>query len=183
MTVRVEHGDMLEAIPRFVAGGVRYHKEPHRFCNVLCDVCQMPIYRRPGTVRRNAQVFCSKGCRNQIYKSRGPHPQKGRKGELNAAWKGGVTYRRRRGNYVSVKYVRCPPEFISMARKDGYVMEHRFVMARWVGRALERTEVVHHADHAPLNNERHNLELWPDNRSHKIAEHGRVPEGAFNRCQ
>jgi len=69
-----------------------------------------------------------------------------------------------------------------MARADGYVMEHRLVMARWVGRPLNRTEVVHHVDHNPLNNaDRKNLELWPDNRSHKLWEHGRFVEGAANR--
>jgi hypothetical protein len=68
-----------------------------------------------------------------------------------------------------------------MARADGYVMEHRLVMARMVGRPLMRTECVHHADHNPLNNVPTNLELWPDNRSHKMAEHGRCAEGAANR--
>jgi hypothetical protein len=102
-------------------------------------------------------------------------------GEKNPAWKGGVTYRRRKGNYVSVRYLRCPPGFMSMARKDGYVMEHRLVMAKRIGRSLLRIEVVHHADHEPLNNHPSNLELWPDNRSHKMAEHGRIAEGAANR--
>ena len=68
-----------------------------------------------------------------------------------------------------------------MGRKDGYVMEHCLVMARWTKRTLTRIECVHHLDHNPLNNKRMNLELWPDNRSHKSAEHGRVVEGAANR--
>ena len=32
-----------------------------------------------------------------------------------------------------------------------------------------------------LRNERANLELWPCNRSHKMAEHGRIADGAANR--
>jgi len=68
-----------------------------------------------------------------------------------------------------------------MARADGYVMEHRLVMAKRIGRPLLRVEVVHHGDHKPLNNDPSNLELWPDNRSHKMAEHGRIAEGAANR--
>jgi hypothetical protein len=65
-----------------------------------------------------------------------------------------------------------------MARGDGYVMEHRLVVARLAGRCLTRTEVVHHLDHNPLNNDPANLELWPDNRTHKLAEHGRPVDGA-----
>jgi hypothetical protein len=102
-------------------------------------------------------------------------------GEKNPAWKGGVTYRNRHGNYVSVRYLRCPPDLLAMARKDGYVMEHRLTMARLIGRVLTRVECVHHVDHDPLNNSPKNLELWPDNRSHKLAEHGRFVEGAVNR--
>lgn len=69
---------------------------------------------------------------------------------------------------------------MKMARTDGYVMEHRLVMARRIGRLLTRVECVHHVDHDPLNNDLPNLELWPDNRSHKMAEHGKIAEGAAN---
>jgi hypothetical protein len=67
-----------------------------------------------------------------------------------------------------------------MARADGYIMEHRLVMTKRCRRILTRTQCVHHLDHNPKNNEPLNLELWPDNRSHKMAEHGRIAEGAAN---
>lgn len=89
--------------------------------------------------------------------------------------------RNRKGNYVQVRYVRAPAWAKPMARKDGYIMEHRLVMAEWCGMLLTRAETVHHVDHVPTNNPRSNLELWPDNRSHKLAEHGRFVEGAANR--
>jgi hypothetical protein len=102
-------------------------------------------------------------------------------GERNPAWKGGVTYWRKKGNYPAIKYVRAPEWARPMARKDGYIMEHRLIMATIVGRLLLRTEVVHHRDHNPLNNDPANLELWPSNGSHKAAEHGRVAQGVTNR--
>lgn len=154
---------------------------PNRRPNVKCDLCEAPMYRRPSTLAMNAGKFCSRACRNKAHpldRCNAPPPPKG---AANRAWKGGVTYRRRRGNYVSVRYVKCPPDLASMARADGYVMEHRLVMARWVGRPLTRTECVHHIDHKPLNNARDNLELWPCNRTHKLAEHGRCVAGAANR--
>ena len=51
-----------------------------------------------------------------------------------------MTYRKRKGAYADqpIKYVRCPLVFLSMARKDGYVMEHRLLVAQAIGRPLLR---------------------------------------------
>ena len=57
-----------------------------------------------------------------------------------------------------------------MARTDGYVMEHRLVMAVSLKRPLLRTEVVHHIDHDTRNNALSNLMLFATNREHKIYE-------------
>lgn len=105
-------------------------------------------------------------------------PGRGLAGENNPAWKGGVTFFRKHGNYKPIKYVRCPAECLPMARKDGYVMEHRLKMARRCGYLLLRTEVVHHLNHDPQHNADDNLELWPTNASHKAFEHGRIVPGA-----
>jgi endogenous inhibitor of DNA gyrase (YacG/DUF329 family) len=162
---------------------------------INCAVCGKERTMPAAWFRKVKNPTCSKQCNGVLRgKEWALHGYKGAlarssesylaaamKGARNPAWKGGVTYRKRHGNYVSVKYVRCPPEFASMARTDGYVMEHRLVMARLIGRPLLRVECVHHEDHKPLNNNPSNLELWPDNRSHKMAEHGRIAKGAANR--
>jgi hypothetical protein len=135
------------------------------------------MYRRPSTLAINAGKYCSRACRNRAHPPQN-HNLKPMYGEDNPAWKGGVTYFRKHGNYKPIKYVRCPVECLEMARKDGYVMEHRLLMARMAGYPLTRTEVVHHIDHDPQNNDPTNLEVWPDNRSHKLAEHGRLADGA-----
>lgn len=161
-----------------------------------CPTCGTQSFKARSWVKQNKAAYCSRSCRGKAHADhmRAISPLgiaamtpdvRARaaahlNGPTNPAWKGGVTHRRRRGNYVSVRYVRCPPDLLSMARADDYVMEHRLVMARWVGRALSRAECVHHIDHDPLNNLRRNLDLWPDNRSHKLAEHGRLAEGAAN---
>ena len=94
-------------------------------------------------------------------------------GENNPAWKGGVTKKKRKGNYKREILVRCPDEFEEMARSNGYVPEHRLKVAKELGRPLTSTEVVHHKDHDNHNNELENLELWPNNRLHKLAEGNR----------
>lgn len=158
-------------------------KEPYRKPNVICDLCSTPMYRRPSTLAKNAAKYCSRACRNKVHTKQctGPNPSKGSKGQANPAWKGGVTIFKKKGNYKNVRYLRAPDWLKPMARKDGYLMEHRLVMAEWCGYLLTRTEVVHHVDHDPLRNDRQNLDLWPDNSSHKLWEHGRFVDGVHCR--
>jgi hypothetical protein len=92
-----------------------------------------------------------------------------------------VTYRKGKGSYIGPRYVRCPPEFLPMARADGYIMEHRLVMAQWVGRLLTRQECVNHINRNPRDNRRENLELYPTNGDHKRGEAGRFVTGVHNR--
>lgn len=146
-----------------------------------CKHCQMEFQLTNG---RKTANYCSYKCAAQHriqnpqfmehLKKMAPN-MKGKTrepqyGASNPAWKGGVTYFKRHGSYINVKYVHCPQEYIAMARKDGYVMEHRLVMAQHLGRCLYRREAVHHIDHDPRNNHISNLQLFPNNTAHKRAE-------------
>lgn len=71
--------------------------------------------------------------------------------------------------YISVK---CPPEFASMANKNGYVTEHRLLMAIKIGRPLTDIEAVHHIDCCGLNNNIDNLFLFKNAGDH-TSFHGR----------
>jgi len=74
-------------------------------------------------------------------------------GKNNPSWKGGVTKKHRKGNYLLKEVmVKCPKKFSVMVRTNGYVLKHRLVMAKSLGRCLLSTEVVHHKDHNPENN-------------------------------
>lgn len=52
--------------------------------------------------------------------------------------------------------------FYPMSGKDGYVFEHRLVVAKRLGRCLHSWEIVHHEDHIRDHNEDGNLQLVSD---------------------
>ena len=56
------------------------------------------------------------------------------------------------------KKVKAPDDYPNKDKK-GYVMEHRLVMEKHIGRYLERDEEVHHIDGDKFNNKIENLQL------------------------
>lgn len=135
--------------------------------------------------RKQVGNYCSKPCcgkakdwlkRHSANGKGKKRPGKGLAGAKNPAWKGGLTFFKRKGKYAdqSIKYVRCPVEFMDMARKDGYVMEHRLVVAKAIGRSLLRSECVHHVNHDATDNRLENLMLFASNADHKRYEHGQA---------
>jgi len=57
--------------------------------------------------------------------------------------------------YISVFYPNHPN-----ANKDGYLLEHRYVMSNFLGRPLIKGENVHHKNGNGKDNRIENLELW-----------------------
>lgn len=158
---------------------------------VTCAKCGKEHWTRGD--RAEGNNFCSRECYQQWRKEdvdmsdhlreiapKGEMSEEARErlsqqmsGENNHAWKGGVTEKKRKGNYKQEKLVRCPDEFSEMARSNGYVPVHRLKVAKEIGRQLTSEEVVHHKDHDNHNNDIENLELFPNNRLHKLAEGNR----------
>ena len=60
--------------------------------------------------------------------------------------------------YVYV-YIEKDDPMRSMAKKDGWVLEHRLVVARRIGRPLTRLEVAHHINGVRHDNRESNLQL------------------------
>ncbi len=85
------------------------------------------------------------------------------KGEKHGSWKGGrhVTA----SGYYEV-WLDAQDPMASMRTRMGYVLEHRLVLARKLGRPLARNETVHHINGDRQDNRLENLQL-------RIGKHGK----------
>ena len=116
----------------------------------LCSNCGKQIWHK----RKDIDHVCPE-C---VYAVR-----KTASGKNHPNWKGG-TYNHVDG-YIYVQMLPDSP-YYSMAQGRGYVLEHRLVVARKIGRALEAWEVVHHINGVRTDNKEENLELLPSQLEH-----------------
>lgn len=124
------------------------------------------IYKRTEihkkTQFKKGAVPCNKGLHHSdATKLKMSKARKGRfSGENHPNWKGG---RYKRLGYFMIYSPNHPHRTV-----DGYVLEHRLVMEKKIGRYLKPKESVHHINAIPTDNRPENLMLFKNN-----VEHGR----------
>lgn len=134
-----------------------------------CDQCGKTFRVRPSAVRKAVAKgnkpprFCSSKCQHESYRGAG-----------NPKWRGGRIVQT--SGYV---YAYAPNH--PHATQDGYVMEHRLVVERTLGRFLRPEEVVHHRNHDPGDNRLENLELMPSQTAHR-ERHGYFEDHSCAAC-
>ncbi len=114
-----------------------------KYCSYICYWQDMK-----GMISPNLGKKASIETRRKISIS-----QKGKFGHLNHSWKGGRHITKK--GYVLIKSLGHP-----YCAKTGYVMEHRLVMEKQIGRYLKPNEVVHHINEIKSDNRIENLMLF-----------------------
>jgi len=99
------------------------------------------------------------------------------RGHKNPNWKGGK--KKRKDGYISI-YLYPDDFFYPMRDSHYYVSEHRLIMARHLGRCLQKFEIVHHKNGIRDDNRIENLELAGTLGEH-IREHSTGYKGGYQR--
>jgi hypothetical protein len=114
---------------------------PLKWDGALCGKCSVRLKAQPkgAAAKKPGNIERQRGAKNHAYRG-------GRKQAT--------------GGYV---YVLTDPSDVIAAAMTGsipYVLEHRLVMARAIGRPLHQYEEVHHRNGRRTDNRLENLELW-----------------------
>jgi len=87
------------------------------------------------------------------------------RGDRNPKWKGGRT------KCLGYIFIHLQPDdfFYSMTKDNGYVREHRLVVAKALGRCLQSWEIVHHRNGVRDDNRIENLQIELVNNHNQIT--------------
>ena len=136
------------------AGDTRYIKVKETW--EICLGCRKGRWLRENNYKRLSTTGLCLKCFNKnglnMNRKNGEFPMRL---ENHPNWKGGKWKAR---GYVMVR-IKPDDFFFSMAHKNGYVMEHRLVMAKHLGRCLHPWEFVHHKNTNKADNSLGNLQL------------------------
>ena len=131
------------------------YKDEHRRIWQLCATCGKARWVLLSAFQRGKRLSCQR-CGVKLY------------AEKNPAWRGGR--HKDHSGYVWIKLY-LDDFFYPMANKYGYVMEHRLVVAKALGRCLHSWEIVHHKKEYAKDDNRYpeTLQLVTDERHNQIT--------------
>ena len=141
--------------------------------SATCPICGRERTIASRSVSKPYLKLCGHCATTKSHKN---NPRIGR-AENHYNWKGGINLNAQ--GYI-VEYVKRTHQFFGMAanshRAGGYILQHRLVMARSMGRCLEPHEIVHHINGAKTDNRLENLNLV-NRQSHTVTYQSGFADG------
>ena len=135
-------------------------------CECVCDNCQKEFIRTRAKTIRSNKHFCSLKCRD-LYKKANPEYQVIANQKRSEALKGSKSYLWKNGKRKYTSYVALYKHNHPFSNKAGYIMEHRLVMEKIIGRYLRPEERVHHINEIKYDNRPENLMLFSTDAEHQ----------------
>jgi hypothetical protein len=140
--------------------GGEFHPRGNSIRRLSTQECDSAIalYRSGHTQEGVAAIIgCSQIVVSRAMRARGVRVRKSAAtGPDHGSWKGGVA---KANGYLVEVLSEGDAHLRSMARPDGYALQHRLVMARSLGRPLGPSETVHHINGIKTDNRIENLQL------------------------
>ncbi len=141
---------------------------------IKCDQCGKEFLRDDYLLKKKKHNFCCHKCSTDFNIGKTTITKEGREklrlsklGENNPFFnkhykehpshKGGANTR----GYIKVKVFNHP-----YSNKDNYILEHRLVMEKAIGRYLKPNEIVHHINQIKTDNRIENLMLFSNKEEH-----------------
>ena len=132
---------------QFIKGFNNSPNENQRIINkcIICNNFCKP--QPPSRIKKGKGKTCSKEC---AYKNLSSIQKK-----INNSGR----FKYEKGWIYSGKYKKIKVPNHPYVDRDGYLLEHRFIMEQYLGRYLHPEEIIHHKDRNTLNNNIDNLQI------------------------
>ena len=133
----------------------------------ICKNCKKIFWSQKSDNRKYCSMICrnlgmigrkhsKEACKNRSKALKGRY-----KREESSQWKGGRIK-------VQYGYIRIKNDTHPYCNCHGYVLEHRLIMEKHIGRVLLPTEVVHHINNIKDDNRIENLMLFDSKSRHQF---------------
>lgn len=172
---RLEHGEKAKdvasrfGISRSTVGDIKYGRtwpelQPFKDSNISPFTGHTHSDETKREMSENKRLWWQRASEEQRAETRrrismnNARNQKGKKGPLSSSWKGG-RYSTARDKYVYVYAPDHPHAVKATNGVGGYVLEHRLVMEKIIGRYLHPDEDVNHRNGIKDDNRPENLRL------------------------